>query len=492
MLRSQSMTGFDFDTPANQDLSNNGVVDHLMTFPSAEDLSTFTFDQSAQVEDISAIPMHENSGKESTGRWTREEHLLFMKGLELYGKGWKKIAGLIKTRTVVQIRTHAQKYFLKLSKARQNGDHGMAGHGRGLIDGVRRKRYRRTERPLALSSLLISYFRKPKLLGGSSQNPLNTPSTSTDTVSDLSTNKSDSPIQSNLGSSVSGSGVQDDQSSDADSTTTGNTDIPQALAQAQHQVAQKAAQQDILDTQAGLYNFLSPVLAAEVPGGHPVLVPSHTNEPPQAQLEAPTWYKMGGQISNLLIEAECLDWSSDCGQKLPGELAAANVAFMAQPGLLNAYTRNKEDSLNVSHNHNDSISMVNLQNSSILPTAQPIFTGIRNDNLRKDEDVPLTYTGLVNASLSAIYCGNSNNGNNNNNNNNTSNTLLTNTQLTNTDLEYSMQEQSYEEQASQYLEWREQQLKSGDEPSLKKVKTEDGSNETTTALNEGEIAIASL
>lgn len=56
------------------------------------------------------------------GRWTKEEHQAFIKGLELYGKGWKKIAALIKTRTVVQIRTHAQKYFLKLSKARQNGE----------------------------------------------------------------------------------------------------------------------------------------------------------------------------------------------------------------------------------------------------------------------------------------------------------------------------------------------------------------------------------
>ena len=56
------------------------------------------------------------------GRWTREEHHTFIKGLELYGKGWKKIASLIKTRTVVQIRTHAQKYFLKLTKARQSGD----------------------------------------------------------------------------------------------------------------------------------------------------------------------------------------------------------------------------------------------------------------------------------------------------------------------------------------------------------------------------------
>ena len=53
---------------------------------------------------------------ENTGRWANEEHELFLRGLELYGKGWKKIANLIKTRTVVQIRTHAQKHFQKLSK----------------------------------------------------------------------------------------------------------------------------------------------------------------------------------------------------------------------------------------------------------------------------------------------------------------------------------------------------------------------------------------
>lgn len=53
---------------------------------------------------------------ENTGRWTKEEHELFLKGLEIYGKGWKQIATLIKTRTVVQIRTHAQKHFLKQHK----------------------------------------------------------------------------------------------------------------------------------------------------------------------------------------------------------------------------------------------------------------------------------------------------------------------------------------------------------------------------------------
>jgi hypothetical protein len=32
----------------------------------------------------------------------------------LYGKDWKKMQPLIKTRTLVQIRTHAQKVFKKI------------------------------------------------------------------------------------------------------------------------------------------------------------------------------------------------------------------------------------------------------------------------------------------------------------------------------------------------------------------------------------------
>ncbi|DBA00826.1 TPA: hypothetical protein N0F65_008469 [Lagenidium giganteum] len=55
--------------------------------------------------------------KGNTGRWTEAEHKLFLKGLESFPyRAWKKIATLIKTRTVVQIRTHAQKYYQKLEK----------------------------------------------------------------------------------------------------------------------------------------------------------------------------------------------------------------------------------------------------------------------------------------------------------------------------------------------------------------------------------------
>lgn len=57
------------------------------------------------------------TGQEHTGRWTREEHQAFLSALKMYGKEWKKVAAKVKTRTVVQTRTHAQKYFQKLAKA---------------------------------------------------------------------------------------------------------------------------------------------------------------------------------------------------------------------------------------------------------------------------------------------------------------------------------------------------------------------------------------
>lgn len=58
------------------------------------------------------------NGKEcKSGRWTKEEHDTFLLGLGLYGRDWKKVATAIKTRTPSQIRSHAQKYFQKLSRS---------------------------------------------------------------------------------------------------------------------------------------------------------------------------------------------------------------------------------------------------------------------------------------------------------------------------------------------------------------------------------------
>jgi SHAQKYF class myb-like DNA-binding protein len=56
----------------------------------------------------------------SVGRWTSEEHRVFLKGLELYqGPSWGEIARMIGTRTSTQVRTHAQKFFTKLARTNQ-------------------------------------------------------------------------------------------------------------------------------------------------------------------------------------------------------------------------------------------------------------------------------------------------------------------------------------------------------------------------------------
>lgn len=49
-------------------------------------------------------------------RWTEDEHNSFLEALKLYGRAWQRIEEHIGTKTAVQIRSHAQKFFTKLEK----------------------------------------------------------------------------------------------------------------------------------------------------------------------------------------------------------------------------------------------------------------------------------------------------------------------------------------------------------------------------------------
>ncbi|EQC31587.1 hypothetical protein SDRG_10757 [Saprolegnia diclina VS20] len=55
------------------------------------------------------------------GRWSDSEHRLFLQGVALYGKDWRRIARLVQTRTTVQTRSHAQKHFDRLEKEQKDG-----------------------------------------------------------------------------------------------------------------------------------------------------------------------------------------------------------------------------------------------------------------------------------------------------------------------------------------------------------------------------------
>ena len=108
------------------------------------------------------IPVKEGA---TAGRWSAAEHAAFLHGLALYGREWKRVAADIPTRSASQVRSHAQKYFAKLQKEREeewinnaNQHHSRAAAGvvpgaaDPLSDSVRREAARILAHPETVES----------------------------------------------------------------------------------------------------------------------------------------------------------------------------------------------------------------------------------------------------------------------------------------------------------------------------------------------------
>ena len=109
-----------------------------------------------------------SDAKEKIGRWSEEEHKVFLEGLGKHGKQWKVIAGMIGTRTVVQVRTHAQKYFQRMERHNNNNKTSQAKRKMSLPPSLpsrakKSKGLKKVSIPRSASITLVSPTSEPPL-----------------------------------------------------------------------------------------------------------------------------------------------------------------------------------------------------------------------------------------------------------------------------------------------------------------------------------------
>jgi len=278
---------------------------------------------------------------ENTGRWTADEHRLFLQGLEEHGKGWKKIASLIKSRTVVQIRTHAQKYFQKLAKARQNGEEGdvsmdarggTASVALGLpvstsASGKRRRQTTGTKRK-AISSVVASVTREAKRQAqqpaGSilppQQLPAVAPALAPFLMPQPSGTTTPTTLPSSAHSAITGPALEDSLFRFLTPAPVAPNDQVQV-----NDVARQAGANPITvptdnpSAAPSISGEVSPTCVTDV-----AIFPSWTDAK-----DMPSWYAKGADVDVLLDAADGLDWLTDTGdlhetyEPPPGTVPAA-------------------------------------------------------------------------------------------------------------------------------------------------------------------------
>lgn len=74
-------------------------------------------------QDDASFFLKDNSdeSKFKEGKWSEQEHNLFLEALLKYGKNWQMITQHVRTRDTNHIRSHAQKFFRKLKNYLEKG-----------------------------------------------------------------------------------------------------------------------------------------------------------------------------------------------------------------------------------------------------------------------------------------------------------------------------------------------------------------------------------
>eukprot|EP00188_Purpureofilum_apyrenoidigerum_P003232 Plantae.Rhodophyta-Purpureofilum_apyrenoidigerum.ctg33306.p1 GENE.Plantae.Rhodophyta-Purpureofilum_apyrenoidigerum.ctg33306~~Plantae.Rhodophyta-Purpureofilum_apyrenoidigerum.ctg33306.p1 ORF type:complete len:254 (-),score=49.62 Plantae.Rhodophyta-Purpureofilum_apyrenoidigerum.ctg33306:270-1031(-) len=73
-----------------------------------------------------AAPKRKYRALKKREKWSPEEHKRFLEALNMYGRDWMKITQHVVSKSRVQVRSHAQKHFLKMEKLQKQSGKGSA------------------------------------------------------------------------------------------------------------------------------------------------------------------------------------------------------------------------------------------------------------------------------------------------------------------------------------------------------------------------------
>ncbi|GAB2265152.1 Protein REVEILLE 6 [Dionaea muscipula] len=91
-----------------------------MELPGASRIASPDITNTSSSDDPSKRARKPYTITKSRESWTEPEHDKFFEALQLFDRDWKKIEAYIGSKTAIQIRSHAQKYFLKVQKSGSN------------------------------------------------------------------------------------------------------------------------------------------------------------------------------------------------------------------------------------------------------------------------------------------------------------------------------------------------------------------------------------
>ena len=115
------MNPFDTIKKQSSDINNISPKTFVVTKESNKDLNRIKFitKKLRKFRVVHFKPknwIYSNNNNSKKGRWTLKEHIEFLKGIDKYGKDLKKIK--INSRSLIQLRSHAQKFFISLKKVK--------------------------------------------------------------------------------------------------------------------------------------------------------------------------------------------------------------------------------------------------------------------------------------------------------------------------------------------------------------------------------------